>query len=196
MHWTVIVPVKPASQGKSRLGRGADVARAIALDTIAAATSVDDVTVVVVTADMEVADESSLLGAEVVAEAEPNGLDLAIARGLELSDDAEARGLLLGDLPALRPTELRDALRLAAQHPRSFTPDAEGTGSTLVTAAPGLALVHFFGPDSAQRHRDAGLVELELPAASGLRRDVDLTEHLTLAAEAGLGPRTFAAVSG
>lgn len=182
--------MKPADVGKSRLGLTPDVARAIALDTIAAAVDTGS-RVVVVTADTVTADEAVALGADVVLETAPAGLAAAISLGLP---DDGPRAVLLGDLPALRSRDLAAALTDARGHPRAFVPDAEGTGSTLVTASAGLGLIHAFGPDSANRHRDAGLIELALPVDSSLRRDVDLAEHLAAARVAGLGPRTRAAL--
>jgi len=193
-RWTLVIPVKPSAVGKSRLARTPRVARAIALDTIAAAVGTDDVDVVVVTADSVVADAAAQLGAAVVAETAAAGLGAAIHAGLATVPLGTARAVLLGDLPALLPDELGSVLRAAATHPRAFVPDAEGTGSTLVTAAPGWALIQAFGADSARRHRKAGLIELDVPPGSTLRRDVDLAEHLD-ALGATLGPRTRAALS-
>jgi 2-phospho-L-lactate guanylyltransferase len=190
--WTVVIPVKSAEVGKSRLGRSPDVVQAIALDTIAAAVAAGDVRVIVVTSDADLAAEASSLGADVVREDSPAGLDHAIDLGL--ARVTGARAVLLGDLPALRPADLAEALAAAAGHARAFVPDAEGTGSTLVTAAAGEPFVHNFGTSSADRHRAAGLAEVALPADSPLRRDVDLAEHLDAAAVAGLGARTRAAL--
>lgn len=198
MPWTVVIPVKPAEVGKSRLAASAQVTRSIALDTVAAAVATPGVHVIVVTADSEVADAATALGAEVVTEAQRSGLAAAIALGLARAGETRGtsgRAVLLGDLPALRPADLAAALRVASGHRRAFVPDAEGTGSTLVTATAGSPLVHHFGASSAERHRAAGLAELALPAESPLRRDVDLAEHLALAEIAGLGPRTRAALS-
>lgn len=182
--------MKPADVGKSRLGLTPEVARAIALDTIAAAVGTGS-RVVVVTADLTIAEKATALGAEAVLETAPTGLAAAISLGLP---DDGARAVLLGDLPALRPADLAAALADALGHPRAFVADTEGTGSTLVTASAGLSLIHAFGPDSANRHREAGLIELDVPPDSSLRRDVDLAEHLAAAATAGLGPRTRAAL--
>ncbi|MGN6502656.1 MAG: 2-phospho-L-lactate guanylyltransferase [Pseudolysinimonas sp.] len=184
MPWTVVIPVR--APGKTRLGRGAGFARAIALDTIEAATA-SGARVIVVTADAQLAAEAS---AEVVRESAPSGIAAAIALGLPDSGD---RAVLLGDLPALQASELAPALEGAARHERAFVADADGTGSTLVTARAGSAFVHRFGVGSADAHRDLGLVELDVPAESGLRRDVDLEQHLTLL-RPRLGPRTLALV--
>ncbi|MCU1416545.1 MAG: 2-phospho-L-lactate guanylyltransferase [Schumannella sp.] len=194
MAWTIVIPVKPSGVGKSRLARSPDVVRAIALDTIAAAVATDDVRVIVVTADAAVAGEAVALGAAVVLEGAPTGLRDAIDLGLSAVEGW--RAVLLGDLPALRPADLAAALDAATGHRQAFVPDAEGTGSTLVTAATGSPFVHHFGASSASLHRAAGLAELAVPPESTLRRDVDLAEHLEAAARAGLGPRTRQALDG
>jgi 2-phospho-L-lactate guanylyltransferase len=182
--WTVVIPVR--APGKTRLGRGAEFARAIALDTIEAAAA-SGARVIVVTADAQLAAEAA---AEVVRETAPSGIAEAIALGLPTVGD---RAVLLGDLPALQPVELTAALEEAAGHERAFVADADGTGSTLVTARAGSAFTHRFGAGSAQLHRELGLAELELPPQSGLRRDVDLEQHLALLRDR-LGPRTTALV--
>ncbi|WP_313405104.1 NTP transferase domain-containing protein, partial [Aeromicrobium sp.] len=107
--WTVVIPVKPAEVGKSRLDMpGTDrslLARAIALDTIEAAAEV--ARVIVVTADplIEVA------GVQVVVEPAPRGIAAAVTDGLAAAPHGR-RAVLLGDLPALRPADLAEALEL------------------------------------------------------------------------------------
>jgi 2-phospho-L-lactate guanylyltransferase len=174
----VIIPVKPPAIGKSRLGLGADVARAVALDTIAAVVGCDAVDrVIVVTSDRAFRPP----GAEVLLESAPSGIDAAVAAGAALAGIDVPRAALLGDLPALVPEELAAALSLASRSIRSFVADHEGTGTTLVAAMPGVGLVTAFGPDSAARHRALGLDELDLPAESSVRLDVDTPEQLELA---------------
>ena len=178
MQWTVIIPVKPAAIGKSRLGLGPELARAIALDTVAAVVACDAVDrVIVVTADAGFRPP----GAEVLPEHTPAGIDAAVAAGAALAGIGTARAALLGDLPSLIPEELAAALAAAAHVPRAFVPDHEGTGTTLVTAAPGETLLTAFGGGSSAKHRALGLVELELPAASSVRFDVDTPEQLDVA---------------
>jgi 2-phospho-L-lactate guanylyltransferase len=178
MRWTVIIPVKPAAIGKSRLGLGPELARAIALDTVAAVVACDAVDrVIVVTADAAFRPP----GAEVLPERTPSGIDAAVAAGAELAGMGTARAALLGDLPSLLPAELAAALALAAHESRAFVADHEATGTTLVTAAPGWTLLTAFGGGSAEKHRALGLVELELPTASSVRFDVDTPEQLDAA---------------
>jgi len=191
--WTVVIPVKPAAQGKSRLTGAGDrvaLARAIALDTIEAACAV--CAVIVVTADSEVAAAARLLGAIVVEETAPAGLNAAIAAGVDAAGPGH-RAAMLGDLPALRPADLADALRRAAAFERTVVADAEGTGSTLVTARADVPWAAAFGDGSFARHLALGAVALD--AAPSLRRDVDTPDQLGAAALLGLGPRTAALVA-
>lgn len=206
--WTVIIPVKPAVSAKSRLGLGPELARALALDTVAAVVACAAVSrVIVVTSDAGLRPP----GAEIAEEASPEGIDAAIRTGAALIDGSSSRSLqprsllpgpllsgplaaLLGDLPSLRPDDLAAALALAAQHPRAFVPDRESTGTTLVTASVGMPLLTAFGPGSAAAHRALGLVQLSLPADNTVTADVDTVEQLDRARALGLGPATLSAL--
>lgn len=102
------------------------------------------------------------------------------------------RAALLGDLPALRPDDLAAGLAAASAVERGVVADAEGTGSTLVTARAGLEWSSAFGEGSFARHVALGCAEVEVAADSTLRRDVDTAAHLSDADALGLGPRTRA----
>ncbi|WP_150955160.1 2-phospho-L-lactate guanylyltransferase [Microbacterium testaceum] len=199
--WTIIVPVKPAAVGKTRLTDvGTDhetLARAIALDTIAAAAAADLVSrVIVVTDDEGVrAEFRRSRTVEVVPEGDTRGLDAAIARGAAAAGVGTPRAALLGDVPALRPADLDAALELAASVERGLVPDAEGTGSTLITARAGAVWVSAFGPDSAARHRLLGCTDLGVARDSTLHRDVDTAAQLSEAVALGVGPRTSAVLA-
>jgi 2-phospho-L-lactate guanylyltransferase len=97
-----------------------------------------------------------------------------------------ALAALAGDLPALRGSDLAAALSAATT--RGYAPDRAGTGTTLLATPPGVPLEPRFGPGSARAHARSGAVEL--PAAAGLRLDVDTPADLVAAARLGLGPRT------
>ncbi|MFC4614062.1 2-phospho-L-lactate guanylyltransferase [Cellulomonas algicola] len=181
--WWVVVPVKDADRGKSRLadvlgpGERARFVRSMALDTLAAASAAESVAgVVLVTPDHVLASWAQRGGAVVVDEPPGGGLDEAVLAGEAVvrarTPDAPV-AVLLGDLPGLRPADLDAGLRLAAAHARAHVPDAEGTGTTLLTAAPGSDLRPAFGAGSSARHTAAGHVALDLPVASTLRHDVD-----------------------
>lgn len=198
-----MIPVKAPSGAKTRLAPAVppaereELARAFALDTIAAAVAARSVARVVV-----VGDDATLAGAaEFLAEPaaepdEPRGLTRAIAYGIAHARAGDTEhalrpiAVLLGDLPALEPDELDEALEAASRHPLAFVRDADGTGTTLITASVGTALRPHFGADSAARHSAAGFVELA--ASAGLVRDVDTIDALDQALELGVGPATTA----
>src|SRR5262249_2412337 len=197
-RWTIIIPVKRLSIGKSRLRDApADDALvlAIALDTIAAARDADVVDrVLVVTPDQSVANAVRALGAEPLDDHPDAGLNAPITVGADHAGSAVPRAALLADLPALRSAELAVALQQAAGTPgRAFVPDHAGTGTTLLAATPGVELDPRFGPDSAAHHADSGAVTLD-GAWPSLRLDVDTASDLAAARGLGLGRDTAAAV--
>lgn len=194
--WAVVIPVKPTAVGKSRLqvvgSDRVELARAIALDTIAAAAACDAVAqVFVVTSDAAL----PLLAADIpglrfLADGDARGIDEAVAVGADAAGERMPRAALLGDLPALLPADLAAALHAAATVERGVVSDAEGSGTTVVTAWAGATWTSAFGPDSFARHVALGCAPLAIAASSTLRRDVDTADHLAAAALLGLGPRT------
>jgi 2-phospho-L-lactate guanylyltransferase len=192
--WTAVLPVKRLSAGKSRL-RGAlprtahrDLALAVALDTVAAVAACPLVhRLVVVTDDPLVRAATTTLGAAALPDPPTHTLNTAFTAAAELASGG-AVVALTADLPALRPEELAAALRAAEAYPRSFVPDAEGTGTTML-AARGVPLDPHFGLESAAAHAASGAARLAGDWPS-LRRDVDTPANLSEAALLGLGPRT------
>ncbi|WP_273651580.1 2-phospho-L-lactate guanylyltransferase [Cellulomonas fimi] len=181
--WWVVVPVKDADRGKSRLadvlgpGERGRFVRSMALDTLAAASAADAVAgVVLVTPDRVLASWAQRGGALVVDEPAGGGLDAAVVAGEAFvrtrTPDAPVAALL-GDLPGLLPADLDAALRLASAHPRAHVPDVAGTGTTLLTAVAGSTLRPAFGAGSSARHAAAGHLALDVPPDSSLRHDVD-----------------------
>lgn len=202
--WAVVIPVKPGAVGKSRL-RLADVdrvtlARAIALDTIAAAASCSEVAqVFVVTDDGALpALAFDIPGLRFVPEGNGalRGIDAAVAAGAAAAGEGMPRAALLGDLPALRAEDLATALRDSSAVPRAVVADEEGTGTTLVTAAAGVPFRSSFGEGSFVRHVRLGCTPLDVDETSTLRRDVDTADQLLDAMTLGLGPRTARVLSG
>jgi 2-phospho-L-lactate guanylyltransferase len=204
LRWSVVVPVKVLAQAKSRLtglaaADRAEMALAMAADTVAAAVAAAAAGIVlVITDDPAVGEQMAALGAKVLPDEPGGGLNQALAYGARYSRGLwPERGVagLAGDLPALRSGELTSALDAAASHGHAFVPDADGTGTTLYAAVPGVGFEPRFGLESAARHEASGAVRLALPELAGLRRDVDTAEDLLLAASIGLGPRTRSLVS-
>jgi 2-phospho-L-lactate/phosphoenolpyruvate guanylyltransferase len=201
LAWSLVIPVKVLARAKSRLAglagpRRAELALAMAADTVAAAVACQQVAVVIVVSDDQAAAaELAGLGAVVVPDEPGDGLNPALVHGASVAASlhpGSATGALAADLPALRPEELSRALRAAAAWPEAFVPDAAGSGTTLYTAAPGREFRPRFGPGSRRRHLTAGVAELALSDIAGLRRDVDTPGDLSSAARLGLGPRTAA----
>lgn len=203
--WSIVVPVKVLARAKSRLaplgsaGR-AELALAMAVDTVTAALACPEASaVVVVTDDALAAGELTAAGAVVVADEPADGLNAALAHGAAWVRARRPRSgvvALSADLPALRPADVGAALRAAAAWPQAFVPDAQGAGTTMYAATSAAAFRPAFGVDSRRRHADGGAVELVLPGAAGLRRDVDTLPDLRAAARLGLGPRTGALAKG
>ncbi len=198
LRWSLVIPVKVLVRAKSRLAglagpRRAELALAMAADTVASALACPAIdAVIVVTDDGAAGAELAALGAHVVADEPGAGLNPALVFGAAYADarwPGRGRAGLAADLPALDPAEIGRALAAAGERAEAFVPDAAGSGTTLYTAGPGTAFCPRFGPGSAG-HRAAGAVELDLPGLPGLRRDVDTPADLRSAAVLGLGPRT------
>lgn len=186
--WTVLIPLKPPAIGKSRLAvpdrDRRRLARAIALDTLEAACACPHVDQAVIVSS----DPSWDLprGARLVLEPRTTTIDAAIALGLATVPEHAPRAVLLGDVPGLDSADLSQALDAAGRVDRGLVRDVEGTGTTLLTARPGVRLTTAFGADSALHHQHLGHQDLPLRTTSTLRRDVDTVDHLSWR----LGPRT------
>jgi 2-phospho-L-lactate guanylyltransferase len=194
VRWTVLVPVKALPGAKSRLAEFSPDAAAHALlveairgDTVCAAQATAGVARV-----LRVGDEPGV-GHELL-QRRP-GLNAAVAEGAAHARHRwprDAVAALVGDLPALTPAELAQALEAATRHANAYVADAAGTGTTLLTALPPATLQPRFGPGSAARHSAHAAA---LPAGPGLRLDVDTTDDLRAALLLGVGPGTLAEVA-
>ena len=198
--WAAVVPVKGGPLAKSRLAlprpSRAALATAFARDTVAALRTADPrMPVLVVTAAEDVARWARADGARVVADPGA-GLDAAVAAGVAAAAAAGAThaAVVLGDHPALRPAEVRAALASVAGVDRAVVPDADGSGTALLTLPAGAGATTAFGEGSADAHERLGYVRHTL-AAPGLRQDVDDAASLAAAVRLGLGPRTAAALA-
>ena len=213
--WTVLVPVKPSVLGKSRLAVDAvdrvAIARAVALDTIAAAAACEAVERVVVVTDdaglvlqaarhpgsaLRRGDAERRRGADPAARRARRRTERGDRPGAAAVGEGMPRAALLGDLPALRSEDLAAALSAAAEVERGVVADAEGTGSTLVTARAGIPWISAFGEGSFAAHLALGFAALPVPEDSTLRRDVDTADQLAQATALGLGRRTAALLAG
>jgi 2-phospho-L-lactate/phosphoenolpyruvate guanylyltransferase len=199
--WSVVVPAKRLAVAKTRLrpltsarddaeAAHRELVLALLADTVAAAVACPAVgTVVVVTDDPAAAGVVRTLGARVVADEPDRGLNPALEHGARTAP-GPAVAALSSDLPALRPEELAAALGAAAGSARAFVADAQGTGTTLLTAVD-TELLPRFGPRSAEAHLVGGATALS-GTWPGLLRDVDTESDLRAALALGAGPRTTA----
>jgi 2-phospho-L-lactate guanylyltransferase len=158
VRWTVLIPAKALPAAKSRLrSASADGAahdalvRAIRADTYAAAAAAASVARAILVLDHDDDEPAQLVFTQSRA-----GLNAGLAEAAEYAAQhwpADAIAALVADLPALRPDELDTALTAAAAHQRSYVPDRQGTGTTLLAVAPGQPLQPAFGAGSAARHQ-------------------------------------------
>lgn len=195
--WHALVPVKSWDVAKSRLdvvdADRISLARAMTVDTVAAlltSSAVRQVTVVV--SDPEMLHVPDLRTADrVICQPDQRwGVNEALRWAVDdcgLGDQPVA--VLLGDLPALRATSLEALLLQAETHPHVMAADRHGIGTTMLATTVGADLIPRFGPESAHRHRAAGVVHLEA-APLDVRCDVDTLDDLRVALGLGVGQAT------
>ena len=186
-EWAVVIPQKDFRQAKSRLDLGdrdrQAIARALLRDTVTAALATSGVGEVIVVLDRRQDLEAvGDLGVRPLL-ATGSGLNEAFRRGERAARASRPRfavAALPADLPFIEPAVLGRALAHAQAHARAFLADAEGRGTTLLTARPGQALLPAYGVASREAHRRSGAVELVQPDLASLRFDVDRLTHLRL----------------
>ncbi|MDA0302705.1 MAG: 2-phospho-L-lactate guanylyltransferase [Chloroflexi bacterium] len=182
----VIVAVQHASRAKSRLGAELNAATRRALviamltDVLAAIREAHAGTLILVSADVAYDTVAGDHGAEVIRDTGA-GYNAAVTLTLErLAGRAAAALMLPGDLPQLRAADVTVILEALRDPGVVVVPSADG-GTTALGLRPLNVICTAFGPDSAQRHRDAAtaagvrLTELRLES---LRIDVDTVENL------------------
>lgn len=201
--WVLLVPVKPPEQGKSRLGVLPDghrtaLARAFALDTVAAALACPSVgDVLVLTDDFRLAADLAERGCSVLPDGVGGDLNATL---VQAALEAERRwpgrpvAALCADLPALRSAELDEALGAVPRTGTAYVADDLATGTTLYAARTGSDFAPRFGRGSAAAHAATGALALAGDWPS-LRQDVDEVADLGRALVLGVGPATRA-VSG
>ena len=137
----LVIAVKRLTAAKTRLApvfsaaTRESVVLAMMVDTIKAALAVPALqTVTVVTPDRVAADAAQELGAQVLTDPTPDGhrnpLNNAIVAAEAVVRESTPNIVALqGDLPALQPQELAEAITAARGYPRSFVGDRHGTGT-------------------------------------------------------------------
>src|SRR3954447_4070135 len=200
----LVIAVKRLTAAKTRLAPVFSAATreavvlAMMVDTIRAALAVPALlSVTVVTPDQVAADTARQLGAQALVDPTPDGhpnpLNNAIAAAEAVVRESTPNVIALqGDLPALQPQELAEAIATARSYPRSFVGDRHGTGTSALFAF-NVPLEPQFGPDSARRHQHSGAIELT-GAWPGLRCDIDTPDDLMVARRLGVGAATVQAI--
>jgi 2-phospho-L-lactate/phosphoenolpyruvate guanylyltransferase len=200
----LVIAVKRLAAAKTRLAPVFSAATreavvlAMMVDTIRAALAVPALrSVTVVTPDQVAADTARQLGAQALTDPTPEGhrnpLNNAIAAAEAAVRESTPNIIALqGDLPALQPQELAEAIAAARSYPRSFVGDRHGTGTSALFAFE-VPLEPQFGPDSARRHQHSGAIELT-GAWPGLRCDIDTPDDLMVARRLGVGAATVQAI--
>lgn len=202
----LVIAVKRLAAAKTRLApvfsaaTREGVVLAMLIDTITAAAAVPAVQSITVVTPDEVAGEAvRQLGARVLPDPTPQDhrdpLNNAIAAAEEaVRVETSNIVVLQGDLPALQPQELSEAIAAARAYPRSYVGDRHGTGTSALIAL-GVGLNPRFGQDSSERHRRSGAIELT-GAWPGLRCDIDTPDDLLVARRLGVGATTAQAIAG
>ncbi|MFF8227511.1 2-phospho-L-lactate guanylyltransferase [Streptomyces caelestis] len=198
------MPVKPFSQGKSRLAPDVAVhksalARCFYLDTLHAVLSTAAVSrVIVVTGDADAAALASARQATVVPD-DAAGLNQAVAQGFATARSLDADcavAVVTADLPCLKTVEFSQVLSASHDHRRAFLADHTRCGTTVLTAGRGQDLRPAFEGRSRWCHLGQGTVELHLRGVPSARLDVDTVQDLRAAAALGVGPCTARLLEG
>ncbi len=189
---TVLVPVKPFTQAKSRLGdvlpgaRRADLCRdllAHTLGVLRGCVSVEDV--IVISRDPAAWDLAGDYGVEAAVEPPDSGLNAALAGGVEIAARHQAAAVLVlpADLPTLGPGDI-EALIAAAEAGAGtgtgasivIAPDEEEDGTNALLLSLPVAIGFCFGPGSFAAHRAAAHAAgaaMAVVARPGLAFDLD-----------------------
>ena len=174
-QWSVFLPLKQFSAGKSRLGNiPADfrisLIKAIASDLIDAllqVSSITSITVVGIDHQLLTNATNARLNSYPIAEPIDINSDLQISIG-----EVNRFAVFLPDLPSVKPAEITLAFELASAQQTSFIADQNGLGSTAFFGTTGKVQTHF-GANSAAAHRAAGAHELINPSFKGIKADCD-----------------------
>ncbi|MBI3767755.1 MAG: 2-phospho-L-lactate guanylyltransferase [Deltaproteobacteria bacterium] len=160
MH-VALVPAKPLSLAKTRLGTLLSDADRVAvtyamfadvLAALVATTRLDRV--LVVTADERLAAHARTIGAGVVDEGVPRGLNgaVALATDAALRQGASTVVVVLSDVPLLRAADVDELLARTPRPGVALVPSKEGTGTNAIVRSPGGVVPPCFGGRSLERH--------------------------------------------
>jgi 2-phospho-L-lactate guanylyltransferase len=185
-----LLPAKPLPLAKTRLGAvlsaadRAAVSAAMFDDVLAALGSARRLDrILVVTADARLAERARAVGALVVAEPTPRGLNAAVGLGTEaaLAFGASTVLTVLSDIPLLEAADVDELLERTPQRGALLVPSKEGTGTNAMVRRPGAIFPPRFGGRSLERHVSAAErqhVACEIVRNVRIGFDVDTPEDL------------------
>lgn len=185
-----LLPAKPLLAAKTRLGSLLDdqarmtLAGAMFADVLAAlcgATGLD--AVVVVTADATLAARAHQVGAVVIDEGAPRGLNGAVSLGTDAAVRLGASAVLvvLSDVPLVTSSDVDELLARAPRRGALVVPSKEGTGTNAMLRQPPTVFPPCFGGRSLERHvatAERADVPCEIVRNVRLGFDLDTPEDL------------------
>ncbi|MEJ6010454.1 2-phospho-L-lactate guanylyltransferase [Novosphingobium aquae] len=189
MTCSIVIPVRPPEEGKSRLAsvlsphaRAALVERMFRHVLDIAVASVPTAQVYVVSRSPFLLNLAEQRGARPVRE-ESSGLNPALEQATALCDPELPLLVLSADLPVLTPSDIAALLDALDQADVVAATDIAGSGTNaLLLRRPGL-IAFAFGPDSLTRHHaatDSASLRFSTIRPHGLASDVDLPADLAL----------------
>lgn len=185
-----LLPAKPLLAAKTRLGSLLDdqarmtLAGAMFADVLAAlrgAAGLD--AVVVVTADATLAARAHQVGAMVIDEGAPRGLNGAVSLGTDAAVRLGASAVLvvLSDVPLVTSSDVDELLARAPRRGALVVPSKEGTGTNAMLRQPPTVFPPCFGGRSLERHvatAERADVPCEIVRNVRLGFDLDTPEDL------------------
>jgi 2-phospho-L-lactate guanylyltransferase len=198
-----LLPAKPLALAKTRLAPlltdadRARVAAAMYTDVLHALATADAIeAVVVVTADPTLAGHARRVGAIVVDEGAPRGLNGAVMLGTDAAVRLGATSVLvvLSDVPLVQPGDIDDLLRRNPLQGARVVPSKEGTGTNAMLRTPPTVFPSRFGGRSLERHvaaaEHAG-IPCTVVRNARLELDLDTPEDLRMFAGAPSDTETY-----
>lgn len=187
----ILIPVKPLSEGKSRLtGVISDeerqaLSRSMLNHVLAVSVAVlGTANIVIVSGDEAVLEIGLAAGTNTGKETPDSGLNEALdqARDFAIDNGADSVLVLHADLPLLSEDDIRKMLAAAESAQIVIAPDQKFAGTNAMMLRPPDLLPFRFGQDSFEKHRAAAVsagVEPVIMHSDGLSFDIDTPEDLT-----------------
>jgi 2-phospho-L-lactate guanylyltransferase len=198
-----LLPAKPLPLAKTRLGtvladaermRVAGAMFSDVLRALSAARGLD--AVVVVTADDHLATSARRVGAVLVDEGAPRGLNGAVGLGTEAAIRLGATSVLvvLSDVPLIEPTDVDELVTRAPNPGVLVVPSKEGTGTNAMLRCPPTVFPPCFGGRSLERHvaaAERSRLPCEIVRNARIEFDLDTPEDLRAFAARASATETY-----